>query len=396
MGGNKANRMSTRLLMVILATADSAVLLTAVLRYWCIIMLNWDPRNDGAISCKLHVFAVAFSTDFAVGALCAIAVERLLVVAFPHRANNVVTVTSVILGMTSFGVLVGLKNAIHFWMMGLNKPMPNVDNRTVTDSNEHRNDKRYPLHCGSHPSYSTLFRIFVKSDMISFAVLPYIILFSSNVYIYLKLRKQQKVLKQTKNRSKLVPPTPVGKTKPIQTQMPTDRSTLSGQPCLSSTQPMARRAKRRPESAIKLLTALTLIHVGCTLPGTLFTFLTSYFPEYFQHMDKQTHEAIRVPLVMLIFTNNAINFFGYYASCVSFRESFKSLLTSLCRREQRNTGDNRRDESKNTSIFRCCCANEHSSQPGRVLIVAPKPCSVNNEDQMITCQQTYVLTEHIE
>ncbi|KAA0190726.1 Kappa-type opioid receptor [Fasciolopsis buskii] len=398
MGGNKANRTSTRLLMVILAIADSAVLLTAVLRYWCIIMLNWDPRNDGSISCKLHVFAVAFSTDFAVGALCAIAVERLLVVAFPHRANNVVTVTSACLGMTSFALLVALKNSIHFWMMGLNKPVQIINNRTTpSDSNGPAEGKPIQLHCGSHPSYSTVFRIFVKSDMISFAVLPYVILFSSNVYIYLKLRKQQKVLKQTKNRSARTTQTcATGTSKLLSAPAPTERSAMSGQTCASCPQPVPRRPKRRPESAIKLLTALTLIHVGCTLPGTLFTFLTFYFPDYFRHMDKETHEAIKVPLVMLIFTNNAINFFGYYASCASFRESFQRLLIKLCRCLRQNAREDRQSRWRSALFLRCCNANAGSTQPDRVLIVAPKPCSTNNGDQMVTCQQTFLPTEQVE
>ncbi|VDP71945.1 unnamed protein product [Echinostoma caproni] len=172
MGGNKANRLTTRILMVILSIADTGVLLTAVLRYWSIKIFDWDLRNDGPISCKLHVFSVAFSTDFAVGSLCAIAVERLLVVAFPHRANNVVTVTSVVLGMTSFGVLIAVKNLIHFWMMGMHSTAPTGENQTTIDIPGVEEENTYPLRCLSGPSYRTLFRLFMKIDFVSFAVLP--------------------------------------------------------------------------------------------------------------------------------------------------------------------------------------------------------------------------------
>nr|AAW24828.1 SJCHGC03552 protein [Schistosoma japonicum] len=118
MGGDKSNRLTTRLIIIILAIADNLVLLTAVLRYWLMEVYGWDLRTTGPLSCKIHVFAVGFSTDFAVGVLCAVAVERLLVVAIPYKASNLVTLRSVVIGMTCFALSVTIKNSLHFWMMG--------------------------------------------------------------------------------------------------------------------------------------------------------------------------------------------------------------------------------------------------------------------------------------
>ncbi|KAF5405668.1 Kappa-type opioid receptor [Paragonimus heterotremus] len=337
MGGNKSNRLTTRILMIILSIADTAVLLTAVARYWIMRVLGWDLRNIGLITCRIHTFSVAFTTDFAVGALCAIAVERLLVVAFPHRANSLVTLTSVSLGMTSFGVTVVIKNLLHFWMMGPFQATKPGWNHSTSENFTEVNLPQISgggFRCKPSKDYDHLFKLFTKLDLISFAVLPYVILFTSNVYIYVKLRKQQAILRKsrphaTSNANVGLSAKNVIGLKPAKHP----KEALELQNSKKSTQihdvRPNKRTKRRPDGVIKLLTALTLIHVGCTLPGTLFTFVTVYFKTYFNSLNNETGLLIKSGLVMLVFTNNAINFFGYYASCTSFRDSFRNMFSCL-------------------------------------------------------------------
>ncbi|KAG5448054.1 hypothetical protein CSKR_110786 [Clonorchis sinensis] len=326
MGGNRSNRMTTRFLMIVLSIADSAVLLVAVLRYWTMRVLKWDPRLLGPTACKLHTFSVGCSTDYAVGALCALAVERLLVVAFPHKANSIVNMCSVTFGMGSFGLLVVAKNMLIFWLVGSTKP-GFID----------RTNMSLPMRIGTSdctplPEYRHIFKIFTKVDLVSFAVLPYIILFSSNLFIYVKLRNQQALLRRAKPKSSLSRLRRSIREEgqhPVRNEpLSTDGKAITNKNRLQSTLSRSgteKRPKRRPDGVIKLLTALTLIHVICTLPGTLFTFITSY-PKNLVSIRKDVEELLKSGLVMLVFTNNAINFFGYYASSTAFRESFCGMF----------------------------------------------------------------------
>ncbi|KAA3677406.1 uncharacterized protein DEA37_0000732 [Paragonimus westermani] len=218
--------------------------------------------------CRIHTFSVAFTTDFAVGALCAIAVERLLVVAFPHKANSLVTLTSVSLGMTSFGVTVVIKNLLHFWMMG---PFQATEPGRNQSTSENFTEVNLPqlsaseFRCKPSKDYDHLFKLFTKLDLISFAVLPYVILFTSNVYIYVKLRKQQAILRKSRPHIASIanaglPGKTVTGLKPARHA----KETAELQNFKKSTQALDvqpnKRAKRRPDGVIKLLTALTLIH----------------------------------------------------------------------------------------------------------------------------------------
>ncbi|CAH8451928.1 unnamed protein product [Schistosoma turkestanicum] len=351
MGGDRSNRLTTRLIIIILAIADNLVLLTAVLRYWLMEVCGWDLRTTGPITCKLHVFAVGFSTDFAVGVLCAVAVERLLVVTLPYKASNLVTLNSVIIGMVCFALSVAIKNSLHFWMMGGQKSQQSqVDSLNLYKINQtikneiinadkiftENSTRKEPFKCTFVSEYEFIFRIFMKFDLISFAVLPYLILFTSNVIIYIKLRNQRRLMRCHANTSPMVPNTTntnihSKNSNSHKQRRQSDRKSLN-QPELTnqlqSRDTRGKRLTRRPEDVVKLLTALTIIHVICTLPGTIFTFLSSYF-NYFHDMPKHVHDQIKFGLVMLIFTNNAINFFGYCISCTTFRQTIIRVLSHL-------------------------------------------------------------------
>ncbi|VDD80976.1 unnamed protein product [Mesocestoides corti] len=324
MANDRTNRVTTRILMVIIAAADTAVLLTAVTRYWALEVLNTDFRNYSDWICKTHVFAVAFFTDFAVGALCAVAVERFLVVAFPQRANAVASTLTVTTGMLAFAVILSAKNGIHFLIMGLRR-MTTEQNVTV-------------FVCTPDEDYTKWTRLFMKIDFISFAILPYVILFSCNLYIFCVLRRQRKLLSAAINqrqRQKVLLVANLGSdsltlptTSPdIEESGSRTRDFRASSRCgsqaksiLGSGSSKPERKKRKPEDVIKVLTALTVVHVVCTLPGTIFTLLTEY-------MDLKRQKPTKYVLVMLIFTNNAINFFAYLASSERFRSQFANLFS---------------------------------------------------------------------
>ncbi|KAL5108979.1 D 3 dopamine receptor [Taenia crassiceps] len=326
MATDRTNRLTTRILMVIIAVSDTAVLLTAVTRYWALEVLKSDFRNYSDLICKIHVFAVAFFTDFAVGSLCAVAVERFLVVAFPQRANTVTSAKTVITGMVAFAVALSIKNGIHFLIMGLQE-INTEGNATISV-------------CAPNEDYTRWTRVFKKIDFFSFAVLPYVILFSCNLYIYCVLKKQRKLLSTALNQKRVQNSLPAVQVNSAPPNFPTaddivekdNRRTETSMNYRAIDQkksfsisgggsgPKSERRKRKPEDVIKILTALTVVHVVCTLPGTIFTLLAEY-------TDLRRQKPTKYVLVMLIFTNNAINFFAYLASSERFRIQLVKLLS---------------------------------------------------------------------
>ncbi|VDO04589.1 unnamed protein product [Rodentolepis nana] len=324
MATDQTNRITTRILMVIIAAADTAVLLTGVTRYWSNEVLGFDFRNYSDLICKVHVFAFAFFTDFAVGSLCAVAVERFLVVAFPHHANTFTSIKSVCFGMATFAFVLSIKNGIHLFMMGL------LEITGASDETFHA--------CKTIAKYHKFMEVFKKIDFITFAVIPYIILFSCNLYIYCKLKRQRRLLqttinkRQTKiNKSILLASSPTPGTYTNTDNMESEvadknselmpNSMIDGEKRNHSKNVSSRqeRRKRKPEDVIKVLTALTVVHVVCTLPGTILTLVSDY-----KHLSVPIE--IKQFLVIFIFTNNAINFFAYLASSERFRKKLARIL----------------------------------------------------------------------
>ncbi|KAL7060674.1 hypothetical protein AAHC03_09209 [Spirometra sp. Aus1] len=347
---DRALRKTTRFLMGTLAVADTIVLLIAVTRYWVNVMFDKDPRDAGELICKTHVFAVAFSTDFAVGALCAVSVERYLVVAFPQKAASIVRLPFVILGMFLFALSVAIKNGIHFVIMG---KWLWANNTLLNSSSPEATKATMVFVCKTHEDYANWTRIFMKADFISFAILPYVILFSCNLYIFCVLRRQRRLLNNSPNAVVIKVPqiivTTPGELPEDDCEAKThvklsiagneqtsfikaDSAALSERKWrwffgLTLPRKMSKyeRKKRKPEDVIKVLTALTVVHVFCTLPGTIFTLLYSYF-HVLPSLDEKTNRLIKFFLVMIIFTNNAINFFAYLASSERFRQRVSELL----------------------------------------------------------------------
>ncbi|VEL20151.1 unnamed protein product [Protopolystoma xenopodis] len=359
MGTDPATRKTTRLLMIVLSTADTAVLLTAVLRYWMTSVFHWDPRDTSSLACKVHTFAVSCASDFAVGSLCSIAVERFLVVAFPQKSNLLVRVSLIIIGMLCFTLCIFMKNLVLLLFMNVTQrnvitsshaiPIVNKNSQTIMrDSGAKGSSAGLVCHLGGE--YTNALKAYIKYDFLNFSVFPYIILFSCNVFIYFKLCRQRKMLlthrtsqnisssnENTNNKSKST-------SKKDEHKLPLNRLATEGinnsQQCdvpnnviidtashgggAALITESRRCKKRKPENVIKILTALTLIHVICTLPATLFTFWTEYFPS--PELKKKSHsiQLVKKSLNLLLFTNNTINFLAYWASSICFRRKVRA------------------------------------------------------------------------
>jgi hypothetical protein len=87
----KFGKSSTRILLIVLALADTAVLWTGLLRQWVNQMFDLNVRHITAVSCPLHIFLTYFFLHFASWNVALLTVERWISVSFPLKARVICT-----------------------------------------------------------------------------------------------------------------------------------------------------------------------------------------------------------------------------------------------------------------------------------------------------------------
>ena len=108
-------RHTTSLYLSVLAVVDTAVLYTGLLRYWIRALRQVDIRNLSSAGCKIHIFLVYFLFQFEAWILVWVAVERLVAIFVPHRANEVFTKKFAAIQIALTGAVLFAVNAHFFW-----------------------------------------------------------------------------------------------------------------------------------------------------------------------------------------------------------------------------------------------------------------------------------------
>lgn len=299
MGKDKSNHFTTRLLMVLLAAADCVVLLTALLRYWIIETFKFDIRSMNTLTCLSHTFLVAVSTDAAIATLCALSIERFVVVGFPYKSTRLVTMKNSIIFITIVYLILVFKNSFNIWSMEIQ-----VSNITLSTANITAKSMIIKPRCLPKRRLLHYVRVFSKIDFVTYSVVPYFILFSTNMYIFIILRRQNRLFKAHLN---------------------------------NNSRNVNRNKKnrgRQSQNIIKILTALTVVHLVTTIPGMIYNIMTQFFPENLKYISLLKRRLISDGLMMLMFTNNATNFLAYLISSNSFRKRILILLPCSSSTEQ--------------------------------------------------------------
>jgi hypothetical protein len=108
----KFGKSSTRILLIVLALADTAVLWTGLMRKW-VEDFGIDIRRLNKVSCPLHVFCSYLFLHFSAWVVMLITVERWISVSFPLKANLICTTRSTCAAITvSAAILLALNSHI--------------------------------------------------------------------------------------------------------------------------------------------------------------------------------------------------------------------------------------------------------------------------------------------
>ena len=85
---HRARQYSTAIYLIALSVVDVIALYTGLLRILIIGFFKTDIRSLSPVSCKAHKFVVHFSTHCSSWLVCAVTLERVLSVWFPHRIKS--------------------------------------------------------------------------------------------------------------------------------------------------------------------------------------------------------------------------------------------------------------------------------------------------------------------
>ena len=84
----RARKYSTAIYLIALSIVDFIALYSGLLRILVLGYFETDLRNLSDASCKVHIFVVYFSTHCSSWLVCAVTLERVLSVWFPHRVKT--------------------------------------------------------------------------------------------------------------------------------------------------------------------------------------------------------------------------------------------------------------------------------------------------------------------
>ncbi len=104
----------TSLFLMVLSITDTLVLLSGLLRQWILSLADLDVRTLSLAGCRFHIFTVYWSTQFAAWVLTAVTIERFISVVFPHQAKSIVTKRSAVLVLIIVAVVLFCINAHTF------------------------------------------------------------------------------------------------------------------------------------------------------------------------------------------------------------------------------------------------------------------------------------------
>jgi hypothetical protein len=256
----KFGKASTRILLISLAMADTALLLTRI-RSVLFYGFNLDLRTITEASCPVHIFCTYLFRHFANWSVMLLTVERFISVSFPLKARIVCRMKwtcLAILAVFSFIFLLNLHNLFIF-----------------------RKADSGICHAHGHMYFYSV--IWVWVDWFVYSGFPFLVICLSNCAIIYKVCQSQ-----TKRR-KLQNP---------------ERGEEQTAQFMSMTY---------------MLTTVSIIFILLTLPDSMFLILYNHVIGISSWKEYVTYSFIGTVTMLLAFVNNGINFLLYCVSGTQFR-----------------------------------------------------------------------------
>ena len=298
----RARQYSTAIYLIALSVVDFIALHTGLLRILIVGIFKTDVRRLSPVSCKAHIFAVYFSTHCSSWLVCAVTLERVLSVWFPHRVkygcHPKSALISVFLIVTTFLII----NSHFLYGFKLEIDFDNTTNCMPHNENYIKFiDKAWPW-----------------IDMTLLFLLPFVVIMSGNILIITRVKLSQKLRRQS---------------------------------CANISR--VRSSAEQVFFLTTMLVTLNVVFMICVSPIVIYI-IGQYtwwpYPNFanISEMELAVNNLLWVIVNLLNYLNYAINFLLYILCGSKFRRELLELLC-YCRKDRTINNNNLRDRRTSLS-----------------------------------------------
>lgn len=282
--------------LLILACADTLVLYVSAFKTWIRLLTDFEMLHLSNASCKLLVFILLVSMYLSAWLIVFMTVDRFVAVWFPFRAAAFCNISRARIATAVLLVVTFALNCHIFWTISLYQ----IEGPKGTWSR---------MFCGPDYTSAFMFGPFEKMKLISYSIIPFIIILCLNVAIIIRLRYST----------------------PAILQIPGDAHHVGFNRATGAHHPILRHM-RDPYSQTRvtsMLLAVSFAWVLLTSPYSFYGMLSVLAPR--QNM------VLKGVCFILMYTNHAINFALYCLTGKKFRRELVELFTRAMRRRRRST-----------------------------------------------------------
>ena len=294
----RARQYSTAIYLIALTVVDFIALYTGLLRIFVEGTFGVDIRRLSEASCKLHIFFVYFSTHCSSWLVCAVTIERVLSVWFPHRVKTGCHPKSAFIGVIVISLIVMSLNSHLLYGFTI---QVDFDNRT---------------NCMPHDQGYIEFvdKVWPWIDMTVLFLIPFAVIVVGNILIIVRVKFSQRLRRRSCPNF-------------------TARRRNSGEPVFFLT---------------AMLITLNIVFMICVMPIVIYIIgQYTWWParDYSTYSDYELaiNRLLWVIVNLLNYVNYAVNFLLYILCGSKFREE---LMLVLCNWRQNKQLTNNNSHSR--------------------------------------------------
>ena len=156
--------------LTLLAVADTFVLYVSAFKVWIRALTKFELLHVSNVGCKLFMFVLLCSFYMSAWLIVLVTLDRFLVIWFPFRGYLLMRIRQARLTAALLAIVVGIYNIHVFWTMGLHR----FGSAPTCDADQ---DNFFMTH------------IFEYLKLVSYCVVPFVIVIALNVGILLRINK---------------------------------------------------------------------------------------------------------------------------------------------------------------------------------------------------------------
>lgn len=282
--------------LMVLSFADLCVLYVSGFKTWIRGVTGYELLTASRFACKTTMFLVLFSQHFSAWLVVLTTVDRFIAVWFPFRASVWCSVSRARLLTVALTVVISAYNGHVFWTMSLHD-RPDVGG---AGGGPKKTPPPPGVYCGGHPGSAFMRAPFEYLKLVSYSMLPFVVILTLNILIIARLKWSTVYLNQPDNGS--------------------TRLTYPGSGAAAASAAFGRHAK-----VTYMLLSVSFTYLLLTGPFTVFSLPIPRIADSSSHLVAKLM-LVKAFVFIMMYCNHAVNFFLYCLTGRKFRCELKEVL----------------------------------------------------------------------